>query len=220
VDNGTLTLKQDGSFTYQPDDDYNGEDSFTYKANDGTEDSNTATVTISVNALNDAPTITVLAGSGTQSACLSDTRGQVTLKLSDVDTNVSSLTLSRSSSNTRLVPDSNVTFSGSGETRTATITTVSGRTGSSIVTITASDSQASSSVDVTVKAGGNGRDTLTGTGGADLLLGQNGDDRLSALGASDVLCGANGDDRLTGGSEADSFDGGSDTDTDTDFSAG
>ena len=49
----------------------------------------------------------------------------------------------------------------------------------------------------------NGNDTLTGTGGADLLFGQNGDDTLSALGASDVLCGANGDDRLTGGGAAD-----------------
>ena len=66
----------------------------------------------------------------------------------------------------------------------------------------------------------NGNDTLTGTGGADLLLGQNGDDTLGALGASDVLCGANGDDRLTGGGAADSFDGGSGTDTATDFNAG
>ena len=30
-------------------------DSFTYKANDGTDDSNTATVSITVNAVNDAP---------------------------------------------------------------------------------------------------------------------------------------------------------------------
>jgi VCBS repeat-containing protein len=207
VDNGTLTFNQNGSFTYEPDENFNGSDSFTYKANDGTADSNVATVSITVNSVNDAPTITVVAGSASQSACLSDTRGRVTLKLSDVDSNVSSLTLSRSSSNTRLVPNSNVSFSGSGDTRTATITTRSGRTGSSTVTITASDSQASSSVAVTVNAGGNGRDTLTGTDAADLLPGQNGDDTLSALGGSDVLCGANGNDRLTGGSEADSFDG-------------
>lgn len=161
----------------------------------------------------------VVAGSGTQSACLSDTRGRVTLKLSDADSNVSDLTLSATSSNTGLVPNSNVSFGGSGETRTATITTISGRTGTSTVTITASDGQESTSVPVTVKAGGNGKDTLTGTSGADLLLGQNGDDTLSGLGASDVLCGANGDDRLSGGGEADSFDGGSGTDTATDFNA-
>ena len=55
VDNGTLTLNQDGSFTYEPDDNYNGSDSFTYKANDGTVQSNEATVTITVN---DAPVAT------------------------------------------------------------------------------------------------------------------------------------------------------------------
>ena len=45
---GTLTLNADGSFTYTPALNFNGTDSFTYKANDGTVDSNTATVTITV----------------------------------------------------------------------------------------------------------------------------------------------------------------------------
>jgi len=72
---------------------------------------------------------------------------------------------------------------------------------------------------VTVKAAGDGRDTLHGTDGADLLLAQNGSDTLSGRDGSDVLCGSNGNDRLTGG-EADSFDGGSGTDTATDLSAG
>ena len=37
---GTLALNADGSFTYTPALNYNGTDSFTYKANDGTVDSN------------------------------------------------------------------------------------------------------------------------------------------------------------------------------------
>ena len=45
VANGTLTLNPDGSFSYLPDADYNGSDSFTYHANDGVLDSNIATVT-------------------------------------------------------------------------------------------------------------------------------------------------------------------------------
>ena len=36
---GTLTLNADGSFTYTPDANFNGPDSFTYKANDGDADS-------------------------------------------------------------------------------------------------------------------------------------------------------------------------------------
>ncbi len=56
--NGTLKLDADGSFTYTPDKDYNGTDSFTYKASDGSLDSALATVTIDVAAVNDAPVAT------------------------------------------------------------------------------------------------------------------------------------------------------------------
>ncbi len=53
--NGALALNVNGSFTYTPTTNFNGADSFTYKANDGLLDSNTATVSITVNAVNDAP---------------------------------------------------------------------------------------------------------------------------------------------------------------------
>jgi VCBS repeat-containing protein len=52
---GTLTLNADGSFTYTPSADFNGADSFSYRANDGDADSNVATVTIAVKPVNDAP---------------------------------------------------------------------------------------------------------------------------------------------------------------------
>jgi len=57
VTNGTLLLNTDGSFSYTPDANFNGQDSFTYKTNDGLLDSNTATVNITVTPVNDAPTI-------------------------------------------------------------------------------------------------------------------------------------------------------------------
>ena len=46
VEHGTLALDPDGSFTYTPEPTFQGEDRFTYKANDGTADSNIATVTL------------------------------------------------------------------------------------------------------------------------------------------------------------------------------
>lgn len=49
VTNGFLTLNEDGTFTYDPNPDYFGEDSFTYYANDGQLNSEVATVTITVN---------------------------------------------------------------------------------------------------------------------------------------------------------------------------
>ncbi len=54
--NGSLSLAPNGSFTYTPAGNFNGSDSFTYKANDGTANSNTVTVTIGVSPVNDPPT--------------------------------------------------------------------------------------------------------------------------------------------------------------------
>ena len=55
VADGVLALAPDGSFTYTPDADFNGADSFTYLANGGGQDSNTVTVALTVNAVDDAP---------------------------------------------------------------------------------------------------------------------------------------------------------------------
>ncbi len=55
VTHGTLTLNANGSFVYTPTANYNGSDSFTYRANDGTTNSNIAIVSLTINAVNDAP---------------------------------------------------------------------------------------------------------------------------------------------------------------------
>ncbi len=57
--NGTVVLNANGTFTYTPDADFNGTDTFTYQAFDGSASSNSATVTITVTAVNDAPSFTV-----------------------------------------------------------------------------------------------------------------------------------------------------------------
>ncbi len=54
---GTLALASAGSFTYTPDADYNGADSFTFTTRDGTVHSAAATVSITVDAVNDAPVV-------------------------------------------------------------------------------------------------------------------------------------------------------------------
>jgi hypothetical protein len=70
----SFAFAANGSFSYTPDPNYNGPDSFTYHASDGTLSSNTVTVSIMVNSVNDAPTfglagsnIDVAAGAGAQS---------------------------------------------------------------------------------------------------------------------------------------------------------
>src|SRR5207249_7806342 len=52
---GTLTLNANGSLTYTPAANYNGADSFSYRANDGSATSNVATVASTIAAVNDPP---------------------------------------------------------------------------------------------------------------------------------------------------------------------
>ncbi|TKB06039.1 tandem-95 repeat protein, partial [Desulforhopalus sp. IMCC35007] len=59
VSNGSLILNSDGSFTYTPNADFNGVDSFTYEVSDGNGGTDTAVVSITVNPVNDAPVITL-----------------------------------------------------------------------------------------------------------------------------------------------------------------
>ncbi len=68
------------SLTYTPDADYNGDDSFTFNVNDGTEDSNTATISITVNSVNDVPVANPASVSTDEDTALS-----ITLTGSDVD---------------------------------------------------------------------------------------------------------------------------------------
>jgi len=231
---GTLNLDADGSFTYIPKNDFNGTDSFTYRANDGTLDSNQATATITITAANDNPTVEV-AADGTCGK--DDHSGTVKLTVADVESSADKLTLSATSSSPQLVPTGNVNFAGSGTARTMTVSTVDGRSGTATLKVTVSDGQATGTVEVTVKVGGGGKDTLTGSGGADLLLAQSNNDTLTGGDGNDLLCGdsgsdtldggtgddslggGSGSDKLTGGSGADRFSGGSGTDEATDFRA-
>lgn len=54
-DHGSLTLNPDGSFSYTPASNFNGSDSFTYTASDGTNSSSLVTVLLTVTAVNDPP---------------------------------------------------------------------------------------------------------------------------------------------------------------------
>ncbi len=61
--NGAVVITGGGTgLTYQPDPDFSSDDSFTYTIDDGNGGQDTATVSITVSAWNDAPSFTTLAG--------------------------------------------------------------------------------------------------------------------------------------------------------------
>ncbi|MDP9896264.1 VCBS repeat-containing protein [Variovorax boronicumulans] len=58
---GTVTVNADGTYTYTPGANFNGTDSFTVTVSDGHGGTTTSTVNVTVNPVNDAPSVTVTA---------------------------------------------------------------------------------------------------------------------------------------------------------------
>src|SRR5207237_7597330 len=81
-------LNAGGTYTYTPNGNYNGADSFTFKANDGSLDSTIATVNLTVTAVNDAPVASAASLSTTE-----DTPHSGSLAASDVEGNALTYTV-------------------------------------------------------------------------------------------------------------------------------
>ena len=95
---------------------------------------------LTVNAVNDAPTITTIAN---QTTTVGTAVGPLAFTVGDVETAAGSLTVSGSSSNPTLVPNGNIVFGGSGANRTVTVTPAANQTGTATITVTVSDGQLS-----------------------------------------------------------------------------
>ena len=110
---GSLTLDADGSFSYTPDANFHGTDTFTYQANDGNLDSNIATVTITVNPVNDAPTTSpvTLTAIAEDSGPRLITQAELLANAGDVDgDSLTATALTISSGNGSLVDNGNGTW--------------------------------------------------------------------------------------------------------------
>jgi CSLREA domain-containing protein len=202
----SFTLNANGSFSYTPAPNYNGPDQFTYKANDGSLDSNVATVSINVIAVNDAPTVVVAPGGSCSDTTIIS--GTMNLTVGDVESPPGSLTLSGSSNNTSLVPNANIVFGGSGSNRTIKITVASKQTGTATITVIVSDGQATGAVTITVIVGSDKNETLNGTAGADMIFGLGGKNTINGNAGNDLICGGNGVDTISGGDGDDTIEGG------------
>jgi len=124
--------------TYTPEVDYNGADAFTFVVSDGLAVSAPAVVNITVQMLNDPPTISDLPD---QVTAVGIPVGPVPFVIGDVDTPVDNLTLSAESSDPLLVPVDQIRFGGNGLARTVVVTPTGGL-GMATITVTVSDGMA------------------------------------------------------------------------------
>ena len=89
---GAVSVNLNKTIHYAPASNYFGSDSFTYTIGDGHGGTSTATVNVTINAVNDPPTFTISLLS--QTVQYSDPITPVTVSISDVDDDTSSLTFS------------------------------------------------------------------------------------------------------------------------------
>lgn len=141
VTKGTLIFNSNGSFTYAPNANVNGTDSFTYRANDGSLNSNTATVTITITAVNDAPVAVADSFSTARNTALIVTVPQLLSNDFDVDGDTISATGGGGASHGTIAPVSATSFrytptTGYTGTDTFTYTIVDGHGGTAVGTVT------------------------------------------------------------------------------------
>ncbi len=122
----------------------------TVSVSDGAASVNSS-FTLTVNAVNDAPTLTAI---GNQTINEDTAAGPISFTVGDAETATSSLVLSGSSSDPALVPDANIVFAGTGASRAVTVTPLADEFGTAQITVTVSDGDLSSSRTFTLAVNG------------------------------------------------------------------
>jgi VCBS repeat-containing protein len=127
--NGTANLNSDGTFSYTPDDDFFGTDSFDYEIVDADGATSTATVTITIDSVNDVPVVDTPIADQTN---LDNNTVSLTIASNFSDPEGDVLTFSATGLPPGLTIDSSGTISG-------TIDTSASQGGPYTVTVTADD---------------------------------------------------------------------------------
>jgi uncharacterized repeat protein (TIGR01451 family) len=123
--------------TITPAPNQSGSSVITITVTDGEGAATNRVFTVTVNPVNDVPTITPIA---TPAPIAEDSStADLPFTIGDVETASGSLTLTRNSSNLLLVPIANITFGGSGADRTVRVTPATNQVGSATITVGVND---------------------------------------------------------------------------------
>jgi hypothetical protein len=212
---GTVAMNPDGSFTYTPASDFNGADSFSYTVSDGNGGSDTATVSLTVNPVNDNPlAVNDAAPTAVDTVVIIDVLGND----SDPDSDPLNVTGATNGANGTIsvnLDDTvtytpNLGFTGT-DSFTYTIDDGNGGTDTAAVTVYVGNAIEGTPGDDIINAG-NGPHVVFGHDGNDSIDGGNGPDKLFGGNGADILVGGNGPDTLDGGLGIDSLSGGAGAD--------
>jgi VCBS repeat-containing protein len=218
--NGTLTLNDNGTqdnpsddfFTYTPNANFNGTDSFNFTVSDGNGGTITSAFNLNVNPVNDAP---VAANDSLTTAFNTPVNIRANaLVANDTDIDSSRLRITKVSGfNNGIAVLSN---NGTADNLTddfIVFNPTDGFSGNAKFKYTISDGSLTSTATVAIAIGAkitgtNQNDTLFGTPGDDTIFGRNGNDTITGDAGNDILTGGRGNDILTGGQGNDTLTGG------------
>ena len=143
---GTVTYTSPnptGTLVFTPVANASGTATITVTVNDGQPVNNTVTrtFTVTVNSVNDAPTLNAIGN-----ISLNQDSAQVTVNLTGISTGATNetqtLTVTASSSNPNLIPTPTINYTSPGANGTLTFTPAAGASGSATITVTVNDGQA------------------------------------------------------------------------------
>ena len=136
--NGTASIDAiTGAWSYTPNANFNGSDSFRVTVTDDEGHSETQVISLTVDAVNDAPTLDVLSG-----VSANEDDGEQTVNLTGItagDGETQPLSITAVSDNTGLIPDPTVTYSSPGSTGTLAFTPIPNQNGTATITVTVVD---------------------------------------------------------------------------------
>ena len=200
--NGSVVINADQTITYTPDDNYNGDDSFNYGVDDGHGGTDSATVSLSVSAVNDNPIAQNDTVNTQYNQALLLTAAQLTANDSDIENDTLEIASVQNAQNGAVVLNSDGSVSFTPDTNFS---------GAARFEYTLSDGNggtSTASVNVAVSSPPDNNDVLYGTEGDDNLFGTRENDIIEAKGGDDRVFARNGNDEVHGGSGNDWLFGG------------
>lgn len=122
--------------TYVPNPNASGSDSFLFKVTEGSLESVPANLTITIQEINDSPTISSISNRTSEPGTAI---GPIQFTVDDVETPPGQLRVTGHSSNPNLVPDLNIVIAGQDKVRTVTIFPTPDKSGAVVITLTVDD---------------------------------------------------------------------------------
>ena len=143
--NGVATTNANDTVTYMPATNFFGIDQFTYQISDGLGGSATGTVSVTVIAVNDPPTINPLSG-----AAILEDAGLQTVSLTGISAGAANenetLTVTADTTNTALVTNLVVTYTSPDSTGSLSFNLVTNAFGTATITVTVNDGEPSNNI--------------------------------------------------------------------------